>query len=156
VAKKTATPENRAGTGAAEGTSEPSGVFSNEKTQFTATKPKGTQQTYDVVQRNDINWDQVRQGGDSRAVGLTNKEAADRFGLSPELPDGNFATLHHIGQDARGPLVEASTRYHGVGKPGQDILHSQFGRSQPNPNFPINRAKFNVDTREYWRSQSGG
>ncbi len=36
------------------------------------------------------------------------------------LIDGNFVTLHHIGQDSRGPLAEASTKYHGVGKSGQD------------------------------------
>ncbi|WBW96120.1 HNH/ENDO VII family nuclease [Oceanirhabdus sp. W0125-5] len=59
--------------------------------------------------------------------------------------------LHHIGQDSRGALAEASTRYHGVGKYGQHILHSQYGKNTPHPNFPINRKKFNVDTREYWK-----
>jgi|GEM_PF-6120738 len=67
------------------------------------------------------------------------------------VSDGNFATLHHLGQDARGPLAEASTRYHGVGKPGQDILHSQYGRNQPHPTHQPDRKKFGVDTREYWR-----
>ncbi|WP_445678018.1 HNH/ENDO VII family nuclease [Psychrobacillus sp. FSL K6-1464] len=56
----------------------------------------------------------------------------------------------HIGQDSRGPLAEASTRYHGVGKYGRDILHSQFVKSKPNPSFPIDRKKLNADTREYW------
>ena len=30
--------------------------------------------------------------------------------LAPQLGDGNFATLHHLGQNARGPLAEASAR----------------------------------------------
>ncbi len=48
-------------------------------------------------------------------------------------------------------LIEESTRYHGIGMNGQDILHSQYGRSTPTPNFPIDRSKFGVDTREYWK-----
>jgi len=126
-------------------------AFAKEPVNWTATRPKGTSQNYNVFQRNDINWQKPRTSGDARAIGMTNEEAARRFGLAPELNDGNFATLHHLGQDSRGGLVEASTRYHGVGKPGQDILHSQYGRNQPNPNFPIDRQRFDVDTREYWR-----
>lgn len=83
-----------------------------------------------------------------------NAQAAGK-GLAPQLSDGNFATLHHIGQDSRGALAEASTRYHGIGRYGQDILHSQYGRSTPNPNFPIDRSKFGVDTREYWKWRVG-
>lgn len=77
-------------------------------------------------------------------------DAAEK-GVAPQLNDGSFSTLHHLGQDSRGALVEASTRYHGVGKYGQDILHSQYGRNKPNPEFPIDRQKFGVDTREYWK-----
>jgi hypothetical protein len=55
-----------------------------------------------------------RTSGDKRFIGKTNEEAA-KAGLPPQLSDGNFATLHHLGQNSRGPLVEASTRYHGVG-----------------------------------------
>src|SRR5215813_4923992 len=50
---------------------------------------------------------------EQRFVGKTNAEAA-QAGLSPQLSDGSFATLHHVGQKAPGPLVEGSTRYHGV------------------------------------------
>jgi hypothetical protein len=92
----------------------------------------------------------VRTGGDKRFIGKTNAEAA-QAGLPPQLDDGNFATLHHIGQDARGGLVEASTRYHGVGKPGQQVLHSQYGSNQPHPTNPVDRQEFAVDTREYWQ-----
>ena len=92
----------------------------------------------------------IRTAGDKRFIGKTNADAAAK-GLAPQLSDGNFATLHHIGQDSRGALAEASTRYHGVGKYGQDILHSQYGRSTPNPYYPIDRKKFGIDTREYWK-----
>lgn len=118
----------------------------DSKSKWTATRPKGTQQTYEVFKRNDIDWNHVRTSGDKRFIGKTNAEAASS-GLAPQLTDGGFATLHHIGQDSRGPLAEASTRYHGVGKYGQDILHSQFGKSKPNPSFPIDR-KNSMQTRE--------
>ena len=126
-------------------------VFDRNKIQWTATHLKGTRQKYEVHQRNDINWDKVRTGGDKNFIGKTNAEAAQKRGLAPQLNDGNFATLHHLGQDSRGGLVEASTRYHGIGKPGQDILHSQYGKNKPNPNHPINRKQFGYDTKEYWK-----
>ncbi len=84
----------------------------------------------------------------NRFIGKTNAEAAEK-GLARQLNNGSFATLHHLGQDSRRPLIEASTRYHGVGQYGQDILHSQYYRSKPNPKFPIDCSKFGVDTREY-------
>jgi hypothetical protein len=65
----------------------------------------------------------MRTSGDKNFIGKTNAQVGER-GLSPQLSDGNFATLHHIGQHSRGALAEAITRYHGVGKYGQDILHS--------------------------------
>lgn len=103
-----------------------------------------------MVQRNDINWSLTRNDGPSEFIGKTNAEAAAK-GYAPQLSDDSFATLHHLGQDSRGGLAEASTRYHGVGKEGQDILHSLYGRNTPNPNFPIDRRAFSVDTREYWK-----
>ena len=125
-------------------------IFQKKKT-WTANHPRGTKQTYQIVQRSDIDWNKVRTAGDKRFIGKTNAEAA-KNGLPPQLSDGNFATLHHIGQDGRGPLVEASTRYHGVGKkPGQDILHSQYGKNKPNPNYPVDRKAFANDTKEYWK-----
>ena len=127
-----------------------SGVFAESRTTWSATRSKGTGQTYGVTQRTDINWQRVRTSGDARFVGKTNAEAA-RKGLAPQLDDGNLATLHHVGQHSRGPLVEASRRYHGVGKPGHDSLHGQFGRSKPHPTHPVDHKKFGVDTREYWK-----
>jgi hypothetical protein len=131
-----------------------SGVFTDDAISWTATRARGTQQTYRVFRRTDVDWDSVRTAGDRRFIGRTNAEAA-RAGLAPQLADESFATLHHVGQDARGALVEASTRYHGVGRYGQDALHSQYGRSMPNPNYPIDRARFSVDTREYWQWRVG-
>jgi hypothetical protein len=127
-----------------------SGKYHETPIEWTA--PVGTQQTYKVFQRTDIDWHQVRTDGPLGFRGKTNLEAA-LAGKAPQLPDGNFATLHHLGQDSRGGLVEASTRYHGVGKPGQDVLHSQFGRSKPNPEYPIDRPKFNQDTAAYWKER---
>ena len=129
-------------------------IFTSGKTEWTATRPKGTQQTYEIYQRNDIDRDMMRTSGDKNFIGKTNAQAGER-GLSPQLSDGDFTTLHHIGQDSRGALAEASIRYHGVGKYGQDILHSQYGRSTPTPNFPIDRSKFGVDNREYWKWHVG-
>ncbi len=63
-----------------------------------------------------------------RFSGKTNAEASGS-GLAQQLPDGEFAALHHIRQDSRSPLVEVSTRHHGVGKYVQDISRSQFGKS---------------------------
>lgn len=124
-----------------------------QKQKWTAKGSRGTKQTYEVYQRNDIDWNKVRTAGDRRYIGKTNLEAA-KNGIAPQLSDGNFATLHHLGQDSRGPLVEASTRYHGIGKPGQDILHSQYGRNKPNPNYPIDRKAFASDIKEYWRDRA--
>ncbi|MDR2155779.1 MAG: type VI secretion system tip protein VgrG [Burkholderiaceae bacterium] len=120
------------------------------RTEWSATRPRGTNQTYSVIQRNDIDWGLVRKNGPGDFVGKTNAEAASK-GFAPELSDGSFATLHHIGQDSRGALIEASTRYHGVGKPGQDALHSLYGKNAPHPFYPIDRRAFSVDTREYWQ-----
>ncbi|HWW71517.1 MAG TPA: HNH/ENDO VII family nuclease, partial [Duganella sp.] len=124
-------------------------IFTN-RTEWSATRPRGTGQTYEVIQRNDIDWARVRTDGPADFIGRTNAEAAAK-GFSPQLADDSFSTLHHIGQDARGPLAEASTGYHGIGKPGQDALHSLYGRNMPHPDFPIDRRAFNVDTREYWK-----
>ncbi len=127
-----------------------SGVFSEETVTWTATNPKGTNQTYVVHTRNDIDWDLVRTKGPKRYVGKTNSYAASK-GVAPQLNDGSIATLHHLGQKSTGGLVEASTRYHGVGKYGQKTLHGQFGYNKPHPTLPIDRKKFRYDNKEYWK-----
>lgn len=55
----------------------------------------GTGITYKVFQRNDIDWEMVRSTGGEKGRGLTNAEAAEKYGLAPILDDdGNVATLH--------------------------------------------------------------
>ena len=125
-------------------------LISDKPTKWTATRPKGTKQTYDVYQRNDIDWNRKRTAGSARFIGKTNAEAA-QYGYAPQLSDGSFSTLHHLGQNSKGPLVEASTRYHGVSKYGQHPLHSTYGTNKPHPQNPIDRDKFGIDTREYWK-----
>ena len=124
--------------------------FKNQTILWKGYNPKGTGLDYQIYQRVDINWSQVRTAGDKRFIGKTNAEAAQK-GLAPQLSDGNFATLHHLGQKSTGPLVEANTRYHGVGKLGQQILHGQYGVNKPHPTLQPDRTRFNVDNREYWK-----
>jgi hypothetical protein len=116
------------------------------------TSPSGTQQTYKVYQRTDIDWTMVRTEGPLKFRGMTNMEAA-KLGKAPQLRDGSFATLHHINQNGMGNLVEASTRYHGVGKPGQSMLHSLWGTNKPHPTHPVDRRKFDTDTANYWKQR---
>ena len=54
-----------------------------------------------MLKRNDIDWNYIRTFGNKRFIGKTITEAV-AGGLGPQLPDGEFATLHHIGQDSRG------------------------------------------------------
>ncbi|MFD2876034.1 hypothetical protein ACFTAO_08805 [Paenibacillus rhizoplanae] len=53
-------------------------VFSHEQVPWTAIRPKGTKQTYAVYQRNDIDWDYVRNAGDANFIGKTNADAAKK------------------------------------------------------------------------------
>jgi hypothetical protein len=116
--------------------------------QVTWTAPIGTQQTYKIYQRNDIDWNMVRTSGDKRFIGKTNREAA-LSGKAPELSNGSIINLHHIGQDSRGPLVEASGHVH---KKYFDVLHSQHGINQKHPEFPVLHDKnWVADTKKYWK-----
>ncbi len=130
-----------------------SDIFNQERVTWTA--PSGTRQTYQVTQRTDIDWGQVRTLGDKRFKGKTNFEAANA-GLNPQLPDGSFATLHHLNQNGLGKLVEASTRYHGVSKAGQDTLHSLYGSRTAHPTNPVNHAFFKQDNYGYWKDRIKG
>ena len=75
---------------------------------------EGTGFTYKVYQRNDIDWNIVRTTGAKKGRGLTNAQAAEKYGLAPILNDGYVATLHHSQQRSVEPLFEASTRYHNI------------------------------------------
>ncbi|MBP9828840.1 MAG: hypothetical protein KBD04_02270, partial [Proteobacteria bacterium] len=128
-----------------------SGNISN--TPITWTAPTGTGQTYKIWQRSDIDWNMVRNSkvGDRRFMGKTNAEAA-RAGVAPELKDGSFATLHHIGQNNNGPLVEATTRLHNFRNPKAfRSLHNQFGKGVKHPTNPVDHNIFAKETSEYWK-----
>lgn len=117
------------------------------------TAPSGTKQIYKVYQRNDIDWDQVRTAGDKRFIGKTNREAA-QAGLPPQLFDGYFATLHHIGQNSKGALVEASTKYHSFkNQKAYSILHSQHGSKTKHPVNPVDHNLWKIEQPHYWRQR---
>jgi RHS repeat-associated protein len=114
-----------------------------------------TGNAYTVFRRTDIDWDHIRRAGDVRGRGLSNVEAAERFGLAPQLPDGFFATLHHSQQNAGGPLFEASTRYHNFSTINKGPLHPYGRRGHPsNPmgRGPGSRRQLfqDFEVREYW------
>ena len=46
---------------------------------------EGTGFTYKVYQRNDIDWNMVRTTGAKKGRGLTNAQAAEKYGLAPIL-----------------------------------------------------------------------
>lgn len=123
-------------------------------TEWTA--PKGTQQTYKVHQRKDIDWDMVRtsQDGPMKFRGKTNREAA-LAGKPPELSDGSFINIHHIGQNSKGPLVEASTKYHNKkNKQAFKALHNQHGVNKGHPDFPVDHGnKWRSDVKNYWKNR---
>ncbi len=139
------------------GTPQPTPVVENatfEKTPVDFTPSTG--RNYKVYQRKDINWNQVRTAGDKRFIGKTNAQAAAQEGLPPQLPDGNFATLHHSQQDARGPFYEMSTKVHNIRNAKQPPLHPY--RGQQHPDFPLGRGKGSLrdafqstESPEYWK-----
>uniref|UniRef100_UPI001A9AB21D HNH/ENDO VII family nuclease n=1 Tax=Clostridium sp. D43t1_170807_H7 TaxID=2787140 RepID=UPI001A9AB21D len=116
----------------------------------------GTGITYKVFQRNDIDWDMLRSTGAKKGRGLTNAEAAERYGLAPILDaDGNVATLHHSQQHSVGPLFEASTRYHNISNAKRAPLHPYKGQLNPfNPmSEEVRKAFQKVDSIEYWKTR---
>lgn len=78
-------------------------------------------------------------------------------GSGPELPDGNFVTLHHSQQSAKGPWFEASTRYHNIRTAKKAPLHPFKGGQHPD--FPLGDGKKgslryefqNIESPEYWK-----
>ena len=122
-------------------------------TQWTA--PSGTRQTYKVHQRHDIDWNMVRTNSDGpkKFLGKTNRDAA-LAGKPPELADGSFVNLHHIGQNSKGPLVEASTKHHTFGTKSFKSLHNQYGINKGHPEFPVDHGnKWRNDVSNYWKNR---
>ena len=116
---------------------------------------EGTGFTYKVYQRNDIDWNMVRTTGAKKGRGLTNAQAAEKYGLAPILNDGYVATLHHSQQRSVGPLFEASTRYHNISNAKKGPLHPYKGQLNPfNPMDSNTRGLFQkVDSIEYWKAR---
>ena len=86
--------------------------------------------------------------------GLTNAEAAAKYGLAPILDNaGNVATLHHSQQKGIGPLFETSTRFHNISNAKRAPLHPYKGKL--NPSYPMDeptREAFQkVDSVNYWK-----
>ena len=116
---------------------------------------EGTGFTYKVYQRNDIDWNIVRTTGAKKGRGLTNAQAAEKYGLAPILNDGYVATLHHSQQRSVGSLFEASTRYHNISNAKKGPLHPYKGQLNPfNPMDSNTRGLFQkVDSIEYWKAR---
>ena len=116
---------------------------------------EGTGYTYKVFQRNDIDWNKVRTTGAKAGLGMTNAQAAAKYGLAPILNDGYAATLHHSQQRSIGPLFEASRRYHNISNAKRPPLHPYRGRL--NPDYPMDkttrRTFQRVDSIEYWKAR---
>ena len=68
----------------------------------------------------------VRITGAKKGRGLTNAQAAEKYGLAPILNDGYVATLHHSQQRSVGSLFEASTRYHNISNAKKEIFKIAF------------------------------
>ena len=116
----------------------------------------GTGITYKVFQRNDIDWEMLRSTGAKKGRGVTNAEAAERYGLAPILDaEGNVATLHHSQQHSIGPLFEVSTRYHNISNAKRAPLHPYKGQLNSfNPmSEEVRKAFRRVDSIEYWKAR---
>lgn len=94
----------------------------------------------------------MRTAGPKAYLGKTNAEAA-RIGLAPQLSDGYFAKLHHIGQNSQGPLVEIHGLLHDpANQEAFRALHGQFA-GKGHPHFPVdhNSGKWSTDRNAYWK-----
>ena len=90
------------------------------------------------------------------ARGLTNAEAAEKYGVAPILDDeGHVATLHHSQQNSNGPLYEVSARYHNIRNAQKSPLHHYKVQLNPyNPMDEVTRTAFQkVDSIEYWKER---
>ncbi|CAI8757117.1 LHH domain-containing protein [Bacillus sp. IT-79MI2] len=94
--------------------------------------------------------------GSNKGSGLTNAEAAAKYGLAPILDNaGSVATLHHSQQKGVGPLFETSTRSHNISNAKRAPLHPYKGKLNPfyRMDEPIRRALQKVDSVNYWKTR---
>lgn len=132
-----------------------SNTYFTRSVEYNAGK-EGTGFTYKIYQRGDIDWNMVRTKGAKKGRGLTNEEAASKYGLAPILDNaGSVATLHHSQQKGVGPLFEASTRYHNISNAKRPPLHPYKGKL--NPFYPMDeptrKAFQKVDSINYWKTR---
>ncbi len=115
-------------------------ILKAKSKKFKALKPpKGTGHNYHVFQNNQIDWK-------FKYKGETNLDRALR-GRAPIVKDGNKyrrVELHHFKQNAKGPLMELTTKQHDM--PG---LHPH-GRNK-HPTNPVDRKLFAKDRKAYWQ-----
>ena len=106
-------------------------------------KDPKTGQMFRVFQRNDIDPNYVIPKGRNR--GKTNLEAMLK-GHTPYTINGQMVQLHHMGQNARGSLVEVTEKTH------RAFPHKQFGQNNPHPTNPVIRSEFDSIREAYWRA----
>jgi hypothetical protein len=116
-----------------------SSIFHRE-VEFTYKK---TGQKFKVTQRNDINPNYVVKSGQD--AGLRNIDLLKK-GRAPYTSADEQVILHHMGQNAKGPLVEVTKDTH---KP---LLHKQYGINEPHPTNPVVRSEFDSIREEYWKT----
>jgi hypothetical protein len=116
-----------------------SGVFHRE-VEFTYKK---TGQKFTVTQRSDIDPNYVVKNG--KYAGKTNRQLMLE-GKAPYTSAGERVIIHHIGQNAKGPLVEVIKDTH------NPLLHKQYGINEAHPTNPVVRSKFDPIREEYWKT----
>jgi hypothetical protein len=104
---------------------------------------KKTGQKFKVTQRNDIDPNYVVKSGQD--AGKANIELLKK-GRAPYTGADKQVILHHIGQDAHGPLMEVTEKTH---KP---LLHRQYGSRESHPTNPVVRDEFDLVRKEYWKT----
>jgi hypothetical protein len=116
-----------------------SGVFHKE-VEFTYKK---TGQKFTVTQRSDIDPNYVVTLKDGKQV--TNRQLMLE-GKAPYTTAGECVIIHHIGQNAKGPLVEVTENTH------NPLLHKQYGTNEAHPTNPVVRGEFDPIREEYWKT----
>lgn len=109
---------------------------------------KGTGNEYRVFKNQKIDWSLKKDG-------ISNLERAKR-GQAPFIEkDGKLVRveLHHVRQDAKGPLAELSRPTHQSKKgQGREVLHP-YGTEQ-HPHNPVDRTKWDKDRKQFWKDRA--
>lgn len=98
-----------------------------------------------VYQRKDL----INPSAIDPRTGLTNLELMQK-GRAPIGPDGMAVNLHHMGQNAQGPIVEITKTLH---QSGSSAIHINSGTTIPSG---INRSQFGSWRQDYWKDRATG